>query len=96
MLVELEKGRIDLEELGVLKKIIIEKAVQETILQDQLKTTNNSLKICNDTISSYQTLRDNDKIACDEAISKAKPGFWNTVLYTFGVLGAGLIIGLLL
>ena len=96
MITELEKGRIDTQELLLCKKINLEKDNQSTLKDGVIKAKDDQLNICKSTIIEYQTLRVNDKKACDEAISKAKPSFKDIILYTFGVLGAGLIIGLIL
>ena len=96
MLMELERGRLDTQELGITKKLYTEKETQYNFCQDQIKVKNDELKICSDGMTKFEDLRKKDKKACDEAFSNAKPSLKDIILYTGTILGVGLLLGLLL
>lgn len=93
---DLETGHLDKLELVLFKQKAVEYEKQILIWSDKFKLKDDQLNICNDTVTKYQTLRTDDKKACDEAVKAAKPSFKDILLYSFGVLGAGLLLGLLL
>jgi hypothetical protein len=96
MIVELEKGRIDSKELEASIKVITEKDTQINICQDKIIAKDDLLTYCNNTVSEYQTLRDNDKKACDEKVKAAKPTLKEIILYTLGTFGGGVLFALIL
>lgn len=96
MITEIEKGRIDSDELGLTKKVLTEKETQMTSMEGQIKAKDSQINTCKGTVEELKELRVNDKKACDAAVSKAKPTLGQTILYTLGVVGMGIIIGLLL
>lgn len=84
------------QEIELLKQTTQELEKQIVLLKEMNKLQSEQLELSKQTIESYKKLLDSQKEAYERKIENEKPSIWGKIAATFGGLGIGILIGLLL
>lgn len=96
MVVELEKGRVNEEQLIVLKAYNSELEKQISLMKDVVKLKDDQIKKNEEMIKQQKQLMEYQEQACEEKVKNAKPSFFDGLIKVLGGVAIGIIIGVLL
>lgn len=96
VVVELEQGRIIKQETELLKENNAELQKQIDLLKQIIALKDMQLESTNKALKQYSELLDEQGKLYGEALKRSKPSFFEKLSDTFGSVGIGIIIGVLL
>ena len=96
MVVELEKGKINEEQVITLKAYNQETEKQISLLKEVVKLKDDQIAKNEELIGQQKQLMEYQVQACEEKVKNAKPSFFDGLIKIIGGVGIGILIGVLL
>ena len=96
IVVKLEEGKVNDEQLATLKGYNQELEKQIALLKDVAKLKDEQIKKNEEMIAQQKQLMEYQVQACEEKVKNAKPSFFDGLLKGVGGIAIGIIIGVLL
>lgn len=93
IVVELEKGKINEEQLTVLKTYNLELEKQVSLMKDVARLKDKQIKKNEEMIDQQKQLTEYQTQACEEKVNNAKPSFFESLIKVIGGVGIGIIAG---
>jgi len=96
IVVDLEKGKINEEQVITLKAYNQEMEKQISLLKEVVKLKDEQIKKNEEMIAQQKQLMEYQVQACEEKVKNAKPSFFDGLLKVVGGVAIGIIVGVLL
>jgi hypothetical protein len=96
IVVELEKAKVNEEQLITLKAYNLELEKQVSLMKDVVKLKDDQIRKNEEMIEQQKRLMEYQVQACEEKVKNAKPSFFDGLIKVLGGVAIGIIIGVLL
>ena len=96
IVVDLEKGKINEEQVITLKAYNQEMEKQISLLKEVVKLKDDQIAKNEELIGQQKQLMEYQVQACEEKVKSAKPSFFDGLIKIIGGVGIGILIGVLL
>jgi len=96
IVVDLEKGKVNEEQVITLKTYNQEMEKQISLMKEVVKLKDEQIKKNEEMIEQQKKLMEYQVQACEEKVKNARPSFFDGLLKAIGGVGIGVIIGVLL
>jgi pyruvate-formate lyase-activating enzyme len=96
VVVDIEKGKVNEEQIVTLKAYNLELEKQVSLMKEVVKLKDDQIKKNEEMIEQQKKLMEYQAQACEERVKNAKPGIFDGLIKIIGGVGIGVIVAVLL